>query len=65
MRAPSELATVLRTLLTAHPDLRPEVGSTAVAMVSSPSIENIVKSVLDAVTSLGIDSFHGRAGKQS
>jgi len=63
--APSELATVLRALLTKHPELRPEAESIAVEMVSSPSVENIAEEVLDAVTSLGIDSFHGRAGKQS
>lgn len=63
--APSELATVLRALLKKHPDLRPEAESIAVEMVSSPSVENIAEDVLDAVTSLGIDSFHERAGKQS
>jgi hypothetical protein len=63
--APSELATVLRALLMKHAALRPEAESLAVELVSSPSVENIAEDVLDAVTSLGIDSFHGHAGKQS
>jgi hypothetical protein len=33
-------------------------------MVSPPSVEQVAENVLDAVTSLDIDSFHGRAGKQ-
>ncbi len=63
--APSELATVLHILLTKYPDLRSEAESIAVEMVSSPSVEHIAENVLDAVTSLDIDSFHRHAGKQS
>jgi len=62
--APSELATVLRTLLEKHPNLRPEAEAVAVEMVSFSSVEDVAEDVFDAVTSLGIDAFHGRAGKQ-
>jgi hypothetical protein len=61
---PSESAAVLRTLLKQHPDLKSEAEAVAVGMVSSPSVDDIAGDVLDAVTSLGIDAFHGRAGKQ-
>ncbi len=55
---------MLRAPLAKHPDLRQEAESIAIEMVSSPSVENVAENVLDAVTSLDIDSFHGRAGKQ-
>jgi len=60
-----ELGVVLRALLKKHPNLEQEVESTAVQMVSTPSVEDIASDVFDAVTSLGIDAFHGRTGKQS
>lgn len=63
--APHELATVLRALLTKHPVLRAEAEQIATDMIATPSIENVADDVHDAVTSLGIDSFHGRAGKQA
>lgn len=62
--SPGELAVVLRALLKKHLDLKPEAEAVAVEMVSSPSVEDIAEDVLDAVTSLDIDTFHGRAGKQ-
>jgi hypothetical protein len=62
--APSELATVLRVLLAKHPDLRQEAESIAVEMVSSPDVEDVAEDVVEAVTSLGVDRLHGRAGKQ-
>jgi hypothetical protein len=62
--APQELATVLRALLTKHPALRAEAEQIATDMIAAPSVEDVADDVHDAVTSLGIDSFHGRAGKQ-
>ncbi len=62
--APGELVAVLRALLARHPDLRDEAESIAFAMVSSASVGDIAADVLDAVSSLGINSFHGRTGKQ-
>ena len=62
--APSELATVLRALLAKHAELRTEAEQIAVDMISSPSVDDVAEDVRSAVTSLGIDSFHGRAGKQ-
>lgn len=61
--APGELAAVLRALLAEHPDLRTEAESIATAMVSSPCAEDVAADVFDAVTSLGIESLHGRAGR--
>lgn len=60
----SELATVLRILLTKHPHLGAEAESIAIEMISSPSVENIADDVLDAVVSLDIDSLNQRAGEQ-
>ncbi len=62
---PSEITTVLRALLEEHPDLSSEAEAVAVEMVSSPSVEDVAEDVFDAVTSLGMDAFHGRAGKQA
>ena len=62
--APTELLTVLRALLAKHADLRTEAEQIAVDMISSPSVDDVAEDVRGAVTSLGIDSFHGRAGKQ-
>jgi hypothetical protein len=62
--SPGELAVVLQALLKKHPDLKPEAEAVAIEMVSFPSFEDIAEDVLDAVASLGIDAFHGRAGKQ-
>ena len=61
---PDELATVLRTLLAKHPELRTEADSIGVDMVSAPSVEDVAEDVFDAVTSLDTGAFHGRAGKQ-
>lgn len=62
--APGELATVLRALLARHPDLLQEAESIAIEMVSLPSVEDVAEDVLEAVTLLGVDRLHGRAGKQ-
>ncbi len=61
--ATSELATVLRALLAKHPELRTEAEQVAVDMLSSPSVDDVAEDVRGTVTSLGIGSFHGRAGK--
>jgi len=63
--SPGELAVVLRDLLNDHPDLRPEAEAIAVETVSSPSVEDIAEEVLDAVTSLDLDSLNDRAGSHS
>lgn len=62
---PRELANVLYALQEKHLDLRPEAEAIAVGMMSAASIEEIVEGVRVAVTSLGMDALHGRAGKQS
>ncbi len=62
--APKELATILRALLAKHPELRAEAEQIAVDMIASPSIEDVAEDVYYAVTDLGIDSLHGRTGKQ-
>lgn len=59
-----ELATVLCTLLAKHPDLRDEAEAIAMAMFATVSVEDVASDVCDAVSSLDIQSFHGRAGKQ-
>ena len=63
--APNELASVLRAVLTKHPELRAEAEQIAINMIATPSVEDVADEVHDAVTSLGIESFHGRAGKQA
>lgn len=63
--APPELASVLRAVLTKHPELRAEAEQIAIDMIAAPSVEDVADEVHDAVTSLGIESFHGRAGKQA
>lgn len=60
----AELAAVLKTLLGRHPDLKDEAEEIAVELLSSPSADDVADEVFSAVTSLGIESFHGRAGKQ-
>jgi len=54
----------LAATLAKHPDLRTEAEQIAVDMISSPSVDDVAEDVRGAVTSLGIDSFHGRTGKQ-
>lgn len=63
--APHELASVLRALLTKHPELRAKAEQIATDMIAAPSVEDVANDVHDAVTSLGIDSFQSRAGKQA
>jgi hypothetical protein len=62
--APYELATVLQALLKRHPELKAEAEAAAIGMVSALSVEDIAAKVFDAVTSLGLESLHGRAGNQ-
>jgi hypothetical protein len=63
--APYELATVLQALLKRHPELKAEAEAAAIGIVSASSVEDIAAKVFDAVTSLGLDSLHGHAGKQT
>ena len=63
--APYELADVLYALLAKHPELHTEAEQIAIDMMAAPSVEDVANNVHDAVTSLGIDSFHGRTGKQA
>ena len=63
--APHEMASVLRAVLTKHPELRAEAEQIAIDMIAAPSVEDVADEVHDAVTSLGIESLHGRAGKQA
>ena len=58
-----ELAGVLRAVLTKHPELCAEAEQIAIDMIAVPSVEDVADEVHDAVTALGIESFHGRAGK--
>jgi hypothetical protein len=58
--APPELAVVLQTLLKRHPEAEAEAA--AIGMVSASSVEDIAEGMFDALTSLGLDSIHGRAG---
>jgi hypothetical protein len=60
--APPELAVVLRALLKRHPELKAEAEAAAIGMVSATSVEEIAEGMFDALTSLGLDSLHGRAG---
>ncbi|MEW6666054.1 MAG: hypothetical protein AB1512_12635 [Thermodesulfobacteriota bacterium] len=60
-----EIATVLRTLLKRHTDLRREAEAVALELVSSPLVEDIAEDVFDRVTGLGADAIQGKAGKQS
>jgi hypothetical protein len=59
-----ELASVLRRLLERHPDLDAEAFAIATEIVSSPSVDEIAEQIFEAVTSLGIEAFHGRTGKR-
>ena len=63
--APLELARILRAVLAKHPELRAEAEQIAIAMIAAPSVEDVAHSVHDAVTSLDIESLHGRGGKQA
>ena len=58
----SESATVLRTLLERHGNIRAEAETIATELVASPSVDDIAEDVLDAVTSLDIDDLNNRAG---
>jgi hypothetical protein len=63
--APHELASVLRAVLTKHPELRAEAEQIATDMIATPSVNDVADEVHDAVTALGIESLHDRAGKQA
>jgi hypothetical protein len=63
--AANELATVLHTLLQRHGELRSEAEEIAVAVASSPSVENIADDVFASVTGLDMDDLNGRAGAHS
>lgn len=63
--AANELSTVLRTLLQRHGELRDEAEEIAVAVASSPSVENIADDVFASVTGLDMDDLNGRAGAHS
>jgi hypothetical protein len=56
---------VLRALLERHPDLASEAREIAVAGLSGGSVEDIASDVFDAVTSMGVDSLNGRAGRHA
>ena len=56
---------VLRALLKKHAALTLEAEAIAVEVVSSPSVEDTAEEVLDAVTSLDVDSLNDRAGSHS
>ena len=60
-----ELAAVLRSLLRKHPDLKRDAEAMAIAIVSSPSVEDIADDVRTNLTSLDVDELSGRAGKHS
>jgi len=60
-----ELADVLRALLKKHPHLKSEAQAIAVEIVSAPSIEDTAEEVLDALTSLDLDSLNDQAGSHS
>ena len=62
---PDELADVLHTFLAKHPELRAEAQRIAIDLIASPSVKDVADEVYDAVTSLGLDSLNGRAGKQA
>ena len=62
--APPELAAVLQALLKRHPELKAEAEAAAIGMVSASTVEEIAEGVFDVVTSLDLDSLHGRAGSQ-
>jgi hypothetical protein len=57
-----EAAAVLGTLLERHKNLRAEAEEIATELVASPSVDDIAKDMLDAVTSLDIDDLNDRAG---
>ncbi len=63
--APHELASVLRAVLTRHPELRTEAEQIAIEMISAPSVENVADEVYEAVSALGIELLQGRTGKQA
>ena len=63
--AASEHATVLRTLLQRHGELRSEAEEIAVHVASSPSIESIADEVFANVTGLEMDDLNRRAGAHS
>ncbi|MBM5811315.1 MAG: hypothetical protein FJ191_05035 [Gammaproteobacteria bacterium] len=60
-----ELASVLRAVLTRHPELRAEVERTAIDMIAAPSVGDVAGEVHDAVTSLDTESFLDRAGPKA
>jgi hypothetical protein len=63
--AGEEAKTVLRQFLEKHPELCPEAENIAMALLSSPSAEDIATEVSDALMDVGLDALHGRAGKHS
>ena len=63
--APHELASILRAVLDKHPELCAEAEQIAIDMIAAPSADDVADEVHAAVTSLGIESFLGRTGKQA
>ena len=63
--SPAERSGVLRALLERHPELASEAREIAVAGLSGGSVEDIASDVFDAVTSMGVDSLNGRAGRHA
>lgn len=56
--------TVMRHLLDRHPKLRPEANRFATELIASPSAESVAKETFTRVTSVPLEDFQGRAGKQ-
>ncbi len=61
---PPGLAAVLQALVKRHPELKAEAEAAAIGMVSASTVEDIAEDVFDGVTSLDLDSLHGRSGSQ-
>jgi len=62
---PDEACTVLRRLLTAHPDLGSEAEQIARDVLGEVSFEDIACDVESALSAFDLDDLNGRAGKHS
>ena len=60
---PDEARTVLRQLLSAHPDLVAEAEELATALLTDVSFESVANDVEQALRALDLDDLNGRAGR--
>jgi len=63
--AGEEANAVLRQLLEAHLELRPEAERIAKGLISSQSVEDIAAEVSEALMGVDLDALNGRAGKHA